>query len=51
MNAATGRQNKMAETTKPFDLDKVNECFKKCKREDGLIGLDDYIEGYSELTK
>ena len=45
------RKIAMAETKKSFDLEVIQERFTKCKRDDGSIGMDDYIEGYTELTK
>ena len=42
----------MAETEKKkFSLETVSQYFTKSKRDDGSIGVDDYIEAYTELCK
>ena len=39
------------DTASQFDLKLVHDSFSSCKKEDGTISLDSYIEGYTELSK
>ncbi len=41
----------MADDCSQFDLKLVHEFFSSCRKEDGNISLDSYIEGYTELSK
>ena len=41
----------MEKDNSSFDLKLVQESFSTCKKEDGSISLDSYIEAYDELCK